>query len=329
MNNLAKFVLYISLVITMTGCGDDKEQQKPDGSDIVIEYDISAEDDQKEKSDTEEHEFLLAPALDNEDDIPLTGDNNQTATRKDNPDEDDGDIITIEYSSDNYEEKKTQNEIKTQEIKKTQDEIKTPEINKAPDIDEISDKPFPKSESPDKPEITNSENEPENIQTQEETSPAEEKELPKITPEEIAQEYRNRIPMKVGKKQTLINFTYQSSVGFTYLIKTTDEPAAEKYKSHLPKFACANKQIQALYIHDERVIFEFVNNEDKLLVKIPVSKSICAKLEKEEQEKSKSPEAAQTTSIKQPSADKDKSSKTAPRKSSGKKTVRKDKSSRR
>lgn len=316
MNNLAKFVLYISLVITMTGCGDDKEQQKPDGSDIVIEYDISADDDQKEKSDTEEHEFLLAPALDNEDDIPLTGDNNQTTTRKDNPDEDDGDIITIEYS-DNYEEKKAQNE------------IKTPEINKAPDIDEISDKPFPKAESPDKPEITNSENEPENIQTREEKSPAEEKELPKITPEEIAQEYRNRIPMKVGKKQTLINFTYQSSVGFTYLIKTTDEPAAEKYKSHLPKFACANKQIQALYIHDERVIFEFVNNEDKLLVKIPVSKSICAKLEKEEQEKSKSPEATQTTSIKQPSADKAKSSKTAPRKSSGKKTVRKDKSSRR
>ncbi|MBQ8708076.1 MAG: hypothetical protein IJ523_08315 [Succinivibrionaceae bacterium] len=97
-----------------------------------------------------------------------------------------------------------------------------------------------------------------------------------VTPEQMAADYRKRLPIRVGKYQTLTDFTYGKKDGFTYHIRTTRDDITAKMKTSLPDYACDNKQVQIFMQYVDRVSFKFTNNHDQHLQTISIPKSECA-----------------------------------------------------
>ncbi len=96
-----------------------------------------------------------------------------------------------------------------------------------------------------------------------------------VKPEQIASDYKKRLPIRVGKYQTLTDFTYSKNDGFTYHIKTNRDDITEKMKSNLPGYACENKQVQIFMQYVNQVNFQFTNASDVLIHTVSIPKSVC------------------------------------------------------
>ncbi len=98
----------------------------------------------------------------------------------------------------------------------------------------------------------------------------------KVTPEMVASDYQKRLPIKVGKYQTLTDFTYSKKNGFTYVIKTTREDLTEKMQNKLVDLACENKQVQIFMQYADKVNFKFVSARNTTVANVAVPKASCA-----------------------------------------------------
>ena len=96
-----------------------------------------------------------------------------------------------------------------------------------------------------------------------------------VTPDQIAADYKKRLPIRVGKYQTLTDFTYSKKDGFTYHIRTNRDDITDKMKTSLPDYACGNKQVQIFMQYVEKVNFKFFNVSDVHLHTVTIPKSVC------------------------------------------------------
>ena len=96
-----------------------------------------------------------------------------------------------------------------------------------------------------------------------------------VTPDQIAADYKKRLPIRVGKYQTLTDFTYSKKDGFTYHIRTNRDDITDKMKTSLPDYACGNKQVQIFMQYAEKVNFRFSNVSDVHLHTVTIPKSVC------------------------------------------------------
>lgn len=116
-------------------------------------------------------------------------------------------------------------------------------------------------------------------QTAPETPPAGTADKPaEISPEKVAEEYRRRLPIKVGKFQTLTDFTYSRKEGFTYHIRTTREDITSRMRESLPEYACGNRQVQIFMQYAEKVNFRFLNATDAHISTVSIPRSQCTAL---------------------------------------------------
>ena len=77
------------------------------------------------------------------------------------------------------------------------------------------------------------------------------------TPEMIVQEFKSKfkLPIKLSKKETLTNFQYTASDGFTYVIRTSDGTIDASARNYYARYACQNEQVKGLFDYSKTVSF--------------------------------------------------------------------------
>lgn len=102
------------------------------------------------------------------------------------------------------------------------------------------------------------------------------------TPEMIVQEFKSKfkLPIKLSKKETLTNFQYTASDGFTYVIRTSDGTIDASARNYYARYACQNEQVKGLFDYSKTVSFAFVNNKSgKTISRVNVNPSVCKKIQ--------------------------------------------------
>ena len=102
------------------------------------------------------------------------------------------------------------------------------------------------------------------------------------TPEMIVQEFKSKfkLPIKLSKKETLTNFQYTASDGFTYVIRTSDGTIDASARNYYARYACQNEQVKGLFDYSKTVSFAFVNNKSgKTISRVNVNPSACKKIQ--------------------------------------------------
>jgi len=102
------------------------------------------------------------------------------------------------------------------------------------------------------------------------------------TPEMIVQEFKSKfkLPIKLSKKETLTNFQYTASDGFTYVIRTSDGTIDASARNYYARYACQNEQVKGLSDYSKTVSFAFVNNKSgKTISRVNVNPSACKKIQ--------------------------------------------------
>lgn len=102
------------------------------------------------------------------------------------------------------------------------------------------------------------------------------------TPEMIVQEFKSKfkLPIKLSKKETLTNFQYTASDGFTYVIRTSDSTIDASARNYYARYACQNEQVKGLFDYSKTVSFAFVNNKSgKTISRVNVNPSACKKIQ--------------------------------------------------
>lgn len=102
------------------------------------------------------------------------------------------------------------------------------------------------------------------------------------TPEMIVQEFKSKfkLPIKLSKKETLTNFQYTASDGFTYVIRTSDSTIDASARNYYARYACQNEQVKGLFDYSKTVSFAFVNNKSgKTISRVNVNPSVCKKIQ--------------------------------------------------
>lgn len=102
------------------------------------------------------------------------------------------------------------------------------------------------------------------------------------TPEMIVQEFKSKfkLPIKLSKKETLTNFKYTASDGFTYVIRTSDSTIDASARNYYARYACQNEQVKGLFDYSKTVSFAFVNNKSgKTISRVNVNPSACKKIQ--------------------------------------------------
>lgn len=102
------------------------------------------------------------------------------------------------------------------------------------------------------------------------------------TPEMIVQEFKSKfkLPIKLSKKETLTNFQYTASDGFTYVIRTSDGTIDASARNYYARYACQNEQVKGLFDYSKTVSFAFVNNKSgKTISRVNVNPSTCKKIQ--------------------------------------------------
>lgn len=102
------------------------------------------------------------------------------------------------------------------------------------------------------------------------------------TPEMIVQEFKSKfkLPIKLSKKETLTNFQYTESDGFTYVIRTSDGTIDASARNYYARYACQNEQVKGLFDYSKTVSFAFVNNKSgKTISRVNVNPSACKKIQ--------------------------------------------------
>ena len=102
------------------------------------------------------------------------------------------------------------------------------------------------------------------------------------TPEMIVQEFKSKfkLPIKLSKKETLTNFQYAASDGFTYVIRTSDGTIDASARNYYARYACQNEQVKGLFDYSKTVSFAFVNNKSgKTISRVNVNPSVCKKIQ--------------------------------------------------
>ena len=84
----------------------------------------------------------------------------------------------------------------------------------------------------------------------------------------------------VSKKETLTNFQYTASDGFTYVIRTSDGTIDASARNYYARYACQNEQVKGLFDYSKTVSFAFVNNKSgKTISRVNVNPSVCKKIQ--------------------------------------------------
>ena len=102
------------------------------------------------------------------------------------------------------------------------------------------------------------------------------------THEMIVQEFKSKfkLPIKLSKKETLTNFQYTASDGFTYVIRTSDGTIDASARNYYARYACQNEQVKGLFDYSKTVSFAFVNNKSgKTISRVNVNPSVCKKIQ--------------------------------------------------
>lgn len=110
----------------------------------------------------------------------------------------------------------------------------------------------------------------------------------KVSPENVAKEYKKILPKKLTNEKTLTDFRYNYKTGFTYVIKTTETEIQPNEKQYIAENSCENKQIGDLFKRFSKpIIFAFVNNKSgKTISQVYLNQNTCNKiLEKSNQSK--------------------------------------------